>query len=183
MAQQKRNQITKGITPQQVKRIHVLIHDLSIDDDTYREVLIRRYGVTTCKDMIWGQAHDLIIELEKILRGLQRELAKEQLENAKQQEDAIPEPVPERFSELDSRPGKASAAQLRKIEAMWAEVSIVADPDARSRALRRFVARISGVDSLRFLDRDMVRKVINALNAMKRQKEKGGKEAKPKKAR
>jgi phage gp16-like protein len=162
MAQQKRNQIKKAITPQQVKRIHILIRDLNINDATYRKILDIHYGVTTCKDMDWGQANHVIIILEKMLRINQCE------SSTKQQAEPIPEPVPERFSELDSRPGKASAAQLRKIEAMWADVSIVADPDARSRALRRFVARISGVDSLRFLDRDMVRKVINALNAMQK---------------
>lgn len=156
---QTQKKAAKPITTAQIKRIHVVIHSLRIDDDTYRAALTERFSVTTCKDLSLNQAQAFIRELEAV--AIKHQHPEEQPAQAEKQ--------PERFSNLDNRPGMASAAQLRKIEAQWSDVSIVPDHDARGRALRTFIKRISGVADLRFLDSQGASKVINALNAMQKQ--------------
>lgn len=147
----------KPIAASQIRRIHTIIHALRIDDDTYRAALAERFGVTTCKDLSFDQAQAFIREFEERARKAATESHPEAAPTEKQ-----------RFSDLDNRPDMASGAQLRKIEAMWQEVSIITNQAARNRALRRFVHRVAGVADLRFLDREGASKVINALNAMKK---------------
>ena len=50
----------RPITKAQVRAIHVALHWLGIDDDTYRERLEHVYGVRTCKDLTRRQAHELL---------------------------------------------------------------------------------------------------------------------------
>lgn len=155
----------KPITAAQIKRIHTIVHILKISDDTYRDCLDSRFGVTSCKDLTVHQAHSFIYELEKLALEVQGNCDKAEREKARQKaEDA----KPKRFDNLDNRPGMANGAQLRKVEAMWQDISIMPEPDARGRALRHFIKRIAGVADLRFLDSQAVGKVINALNAMQR---------------
>jgi len=49
---------------------------------------------------------------------------------------------------------------------MWLDISIIPEPDARSRALRRFIKHIIGVADMRFLDSQGAGKVINAIKAI-----------------
>jgi Tfp pilus assembly protein PilP len=148
----------RPITPAQVKRIHTIVGILKIDDDTYRAALDSRFNVTTCKDLNLSQAQTFLQELEALAIKNYHQLPEPQ--KAEKQ--------PERYSNLDNRPGMATPAQLRKIESMWQGVSIIPDQDARNRALRSFVLRIAKVADLRFLDRDGASKVINALNVMEK---------------
>lgn len=160
MARQTRKQTPKPITTAQIKRIHTIISVLLIDDDTYRVALAERFGVTTCKNLSLYQAQAFIKELEDITQKIEQKTDYLEPKETEKQ--------PERFSNLDNRPGMATPPQLRKIEAMWQDISIVPEPDARNRALRRFVQRIAGVADLRFLDREGASKIINALNAMEK---------------
>lgn len=172
MAQaQRKNE--KPITAAQIKRIHTIVHILNISDDNYRAALDSRFNVTTCKDLTLHQAIRFIDELEKLALEVQGDRYKTNREEAKQKaeeaEQKAEEARPKRFDNLDNRPGMASAPQLRKIEAMWQDVSIIPDQDARGRALRHFIKRITGVADLRFLDSQGAGKVINALTAMQKQ--------------
>lgn len=157
---------TKPISQAQVKRIHTIVHILKISDDNYRAALDSRFNVTTCKDLTLHQAHSFIDELEKLASQVPVERNQAHREEAKR--EAEPE-KPKRFDNLDNRPGMASAPQLRKIEAMWQDISIIPEPDARNRALRHFIKRITGVADMRFLDNQGAGKIINALNAMQKQ--------------
>lgn len=179
MAQQKRKSTARPITAAQIKRIHTIIHILGISDENYRAALESRFGVTTCKDLTLLQAKSFIDELQELAHKDQQERYSRERAAARARAEAE---RPKKFDELDNRPGMASAAQLRKIEAMWADISIVDDLEARARALRRFVSRVAKVDGLRFLDSESAGKIINALNAMQRQGENSGKGSKPKNA-
>lgn len=171
--QAKKQTTAKPITAAQIKRIHTIKHLLGIPDDNYRDCLDTRFGVTTSKDLTLMQAKSFIDELDKYAMELQGERGKAERAAARQKADEAEAAKPKRFDDLDNRPGMASGPQLRKIEAMWQNISIVPDTDARGRALRRFIERITGVAGLRFLDAQMAGKVINALNAMeKRETEK-----------
>lgn len=164
MAQAQRS-TAKPISLAQIKRIHTIVHILNISDDNYRAALDSRFNVTTCKDLTLHQAHSFIEELEKLASQVQVERYQAQREEAKQKAEAE---KPKRFDNLDNRPGMASAPQLRKIEAMWQDISIIPEPDARARALRHFIKRITGVADMRFLDIEGAGKVINALKAMQK---------------
>ena len=163
MASQTGKQINKPITAAQIKRVHTLVHTLRIDDNTYRAALNERFSVTTCKDLNLNQAQEFIKDLEVVAIKHQHSKDAPPYQSEKQTK---------RFNDLENRPGMATPPQLRKIEAMWQNISIIPDQDARNRALRRFVHRIAAVADVRFLDREGASKVINALNAMERRNDK-----------
>jgi hypothetical protein len=149
MSQEQRT-TSKAITAAQIKRIHTIKHILGISDENYRAVLDSRFHVTSCKDLSLMQAKSFIDELDKYALKLQVNRNQAQQDAARQKAEverqAAEEAKPKRFDNLDNRPGMASGAQLRKIEAMWQDISTAPDGDARGRALRHFVKRIAGVD-------------------------------------
>lgn len=153
----------KPITAAQIKRIHTIVHLAGVSDDSYRAVLQHRFNVTSCKDLTLVQAVSLIDELEQFARKTSKERFDEKMEaEAREFENK----QPKRFDNLDNRPGMASGAQLRKIEATWQDISIIPEAEPRARALRRFIQRITGVADMRFLDVENASKVINGMNAM-----------------
>lgn len=156
----------KPITQAQIKRIHTIVHILKINDENYHAALDSRFNVTSCKDLTLMQAKSFIDELEKL--ALQVDQERNLAQHGATQQKAEAE-RPKRFDNLGNRPGMASAAQLRKIEAQWSDVSVVPDHEARARALRHFIKRVAGVSDMRFLDGQGAGKVINALSAMQRQ--------------
>ncbi len=163
MAQTQRK--TKPITAAQIKRIHTILHVLGISDENYRAALESRFSVTTCKDLTIQEAKSFLDELEKLALKTDRERYQTKMNKAAEE---FAGKQPKRFDNLDNRPGMATGAQLRKIEASWQEISIIPEVEPRARALRRFIQRITGVADIRFLDVEMAGKVINAMTAMQR---------------
>lgn len=172
----------KPITAAQIKRIHTIISILKVSDDNYRAVLDSRFGVTTCKALTITQAKSFLDELEELSRKMCNEQyqARQEADRQKAEEESrrAAESRPKKFDDLDNRPGMASGAQLRKIEAMWQDISIIPEAEPRARALRRFVLRITGCMGLRFLTDEDAGKVLNALTAMERRERQNGKNAK-----
>lgn len=145
-----------AITKNQIKMVHTLKNALQLDDPTYREILDTWFQAASSKDLSTAQAEVLIRELKDIAVSA----------GAWEQRS----PREKKFDEWQNRRGDmASPPQLRKIEAMWQEVSRSEDPDGRKKALRSFLERIVKVSDLRFLDVKSAGKVINALTAMKKQ--------------
>jgi len=137
------------INKQQIKAIHSLKNAIGMDDATYRAMLREFGGVETSTALTSRQA-DALIEDMKLKIGQKPWFRRKA----------------DRHVDLEGRPGMATAPQLRKIEASWDDVSRVADPEQRTKALRSFVFRVAKVSDLRFLDRAGAGKVINALEAM-----------------
>ena len=138
------------IEPMQIKLIHVLKGALSLDDPTYRELLLSRFRKNTSKKLTYSEASDLIREMEAhaVSVGVWRRKEK-------------------RYDRFGHRPGFASPKQLRMIEGMWKDVSRAQTEEDRKTALRHFLMRIVGIEDLRFLEPEHVRKVVNALKTMK----------------
>ncbi len=134
----------------QIKLIHTLKGALGLDDATYREMLAARFRKTTSKDLLHSEAADLIREMEAhaVSQGVWRRKEK-------------------KYDRFGNRSGFASPKQLRMIEGMWKDVSRAATVEDRAIALRHFLLRIVGVEDLRFLEPEHVRKVVNALKSMK----------------
>jgi hypothetical protein len=148
--------VQKQITKRQIKKIHTLVSKLGMSDEEYR-LLLSDYWVDTSKKLSYAEAEDLIQRLE-------REAIKKGVWSRYSLRGKM------RYEDLGERPGMATPAQLRMIEAMWKEVSHIHNIERRQRALRRFIFRIVGVSDMRFLEVLHVKKVIKALNEMKRQK-------------
>lgn len=142
------------ITMAQIKLVHALRRALLLDDDLalWQGLLYERFKVISSKELDKTQAASLIDEMQNkaIELGLW-----EKREDKRQ-----------RFNKLAGRPDMASPEQLRKIEAMWQEISHAPEGPERVSALRGFIARIAKVSDLRFLDQDGAGKVLNALKAM-----------------
>jgi phage gp16-like protein len=145
------------ITPRQIKIIHTIKGTLGMEDEAYRWLLQSMFGATSSKGLTWRQAESLIEDLQgKTGQPSPRKEVKQK---------ALP------FADLDGRPGMASGKQCRMIAAMWSEVSRAESAEAKMQALDRFVKRIAGVDSIRFLKGWQVEKVVKAINEMKKDKE------------
>lgn len=135
-----------AIAPSQIKAIHTAAKAKGIDDATYR-LRLKAYGASTCKDLTWQQAEELLDSLN----------------------GRAPSPTARlKYSDLDGRTGFASGAQCRLLAAMFAQVTRVAAEDeaGRDKALNNFCNRIAGVSALRMVKSYQVEKIVKALEAM-----------------
>ena len=147
------NRAIKNITAEQIKKIHILKNVLAWHEREYRATLMFNFGVVTSKDLTDSQAGDFIESLEDraIARGLWHKAA------GKNKHD-----------ELVNRPGMATPAQLRKIEALWYDTSRARDIKERAKGLRAFLSNHFKVADLRFIRQEKVKKIICALEHMKK---------------
>ena len=145
------------IKPWQVKRIHVLLGRVGVFDEDYRARLRKDYGVSSCKQLSSSQAGKLIKNMESIAKGMGIDVGQ-----------------PRRRREWKRRPGMATPAQLRKIEAMWADVSRQKTPGEKRKALGAFLEKRFGVSDLAFVTHEMPGKIIHTLEVMKKQKQQAG---------
>jgi len=143
-----------NIHPAQVRIIHALKYAIGLDDETYRSMLAA-YGAASSKNLSFTQAKDLIDKLEAsaISSGVWKK--KPGIDH----------------SSMIARPGYATWAQIKKIHAMWNEVSRQQDPESRTKALNTFLEKHFGITFIEWLPIDKVAKVIRTLAAMRAQKE------------
>ncbi len=150
------------INPNQIKKLHALKNALKIAEDDYRLAIMEVHGFSgTCKDLTEAEADQLVEkwQAEAIAKGVWQKPGTGEWHGKQKHED------------LGERDGFATAKQLRKIEAMWKEVSIYKDDQqARRKALKLFINRIAHVQELRFLTVKGAHQVITALISMKEAK-------------
>lgn len=154
------------ITKAQIKKIHTLKSILGLDDDLYREMLLK-FGVSSSNDLSLKDACTLIDILEVQAIGIN-----------KYQKQKV------RFDELSNRAEMATPAQLRKIEAMWSEFLKITDgmrscqmPHEKEvkrstarKSLRKLLRKLYHISDLRFLQREKVSKVLKTIETMINQK-------------
>lgn len=140
----------KTIEPGQVKRIHALANAIGISDEDYRARMMEEFGVRTCKKLSREQAARFIRSMEGTAGGLGLSVGARR----------------GRRREWKRRPGMATPAQLRKIEAMWVGVSRQGSLAAKQKALGAFLEKRFGVSDLRFVTHEMPGRIIRALEAM-----------------
>lgn len=139
-------------TKSQIKLIHALKSKLQIEEENYRTNLFGWFDVETSKDLDYAQAKQYIKKLEKeaIKKGVWQKTSWD-------------------MSHLDDRPDMATSAQLRKIKAMWKDVTGIKGSADREKALRSFILRIVKVADVRFVKKSMVKKLLKALSEMQKQ--------------
>ena len=130
---------------------------LGLDDDTYREMLFEYNGAESSKDL---SVYDANILLNK-LRNNAKEIG---VFNPK----ASTTMKQYKYNNLGWRSNRATPAQLRKIEAMWFDVSYARDDEARQKGLNTMVKRITGKENLKFITANDVKKVIKAIEEMQK---------------
>jgi hypothetical protein len=142
-----------SISTGQKSKIKMLQRALGIDRGVYEEMLMIGYGVSSCKELNYDQAQDLIRQLEK---------------------DAIDAGVWEKrrsattkwkYNELEGREGYATPKQLRMLNAMWHTSQAVREKT--DKAFESYVERIAGVTSIRFLKSYQVSKVKKAIEGLR----------------
>lgn len=144
-----------AITKQQIKILHTLKSKLGIEEDAYRAMIMDVHGFSdTSKDLSEPEATMLIDKLatQAKAKGVWTDPG---VRTSKR-----------KYDELGNRPGMASPAQLRMIEAMWAEVSTKRDAEARGAALEWFVFRICKVQKVIWLKSADVYKIVSAIKRM-----------------
>jgi len=143
-----KRKISKG----QIKKIHALKHALQLSDDDYRKLIyVNFYPANSSKRLSFEQAETFIKNLESmaIEKGVW-----------------TPYKGQSAYEDLGYREGMASPAQLRKIEAMWKDISGGGGGKARKKALRNWLNKYFGLSDLRFLSTARVNDVIHALGKM-----------------
>ena len=129
---------------EQYRQIHGLVRLLGMTDEAYRDMLRDRYQVESSKQLSTQQRSSLIKSLREQVHG-----------------------KVQKFNELSGRAKhKASPAQLRAIEAMWAQVSRAETSEDRRKALNAFCKRLTGVEVVTWICKDDAKVLIKAIHAM-----------------
>lgn len=129
---------------EQYRQIHGLVRLLGMNDEAYRDMLRDRYQVESSKQLSTQQRSSLIKSLREQVHG-----------------------KVQKFNELSGRAKhKASPAQLRAIEAMWAQVSRAETSEDRRKALNAFCKRLTGVEVVTWICKDDAKTLIKAIQAM-----------------
>lgn len=129
---------------EQYRQIHGLVRLLGMNDEAYRDMLRDRYQVESSKQLSTQQRNSLIESLREQVHG-----------------------KVQKFNELSGRARhKASPAQLRAIEAMWAQVSRAETSEDRRKALNAFCKRLTGVEVVTWICKDDAKVLIKAIHAM-----------------
>jgi hypothetical protein len=152
---------TDPIRARQIKLIHVLVHAIGMDDDTYRVMLGQFRAATgkpaeSSKDLTRDQRDVLLKRLEYVGEKIGRWQVRRDNRT--------------KYDELGYRPGMAAPSKLRKIEGMWKDVSYQKTTSDRERALRALLMRLYGVSDLRFLTDEQANKMLKTVSAMKKGK-------------
>ena len=150
--------VTKNmISTGQTKKIHALKNALKLEDVIYRKMLfINHYTAKSSKELTHEEATGFINFLEMMA-------TKKGVWTKYEGKDS--------HEKLGYRGDMATPAQLRMIEAMWKDVSVINDTKGRQKALRTWLHNKFKVSDLRFLDNSKAGKVIYALKQMKKRKQ------------
>lgn len=141
------------ISKDQIKIIHTLISKIPVSDEDYRAML-GGYSVSSSKDLSFEDAKEFVDILSKIAekKGVY-------VKNGGGKA---------RFSSMGNRDERAYPAQMRKIEAMWSDVSYMTTAEDKRSALNSFLSRRFGIDRIEWLPRNMVGKVIKSISSIKK---------------
>ena len=137
-------------TTSQIRKIHTLKNILGLDDDLYVDMLMD-FGVGTSKNLTYTEAIIFIEILED--RSVERRLWVKQ---------------PKKYEELNRDKQMATNAQLRMIEGLWREVCYFDNDKFAKISLCKFLKNKHKVDHVMFLTKYKASKVIQSLQAMKK---------------
>lgn len=141
---------SRPIEPYQKKRIHMLKSKLGMSEELYRDMLHAQAQVNSSNNLDYYQAADIIAHMEKNAAELKIGLS----------------PKTKKYDNLKRSNAYPTPAQLRYIEGLWNEKSR-ASAEMKAEALDKFIKRICGVDSIKFLKKKQVQPLLNAIKSLK----------------
>ena len=123
-------------------KIHIAKHQLAMEEDTYRALLERLFGVASAKDLTAFQHQELLAEFRRL--GWK--------------------PAPPKTAK--AAPVSLREPQLRKIRLLWSRLlEAGAVRSAQPEALAHFAQRLTGIERLEWLSVRQASAVIEALKA------------------
>lgn len=144
-------QSTQRIGNREKTIIHVAKARMGLDDTTYRDILRNHGKVESSLALDWRGYQAVMRRFKELGFSIRHKKSEKSAESAAK-----------KYDDLGQRPGMASPAMLRKIEAMWRDVARV-PTDA---ALRIFLMQRFGAGDLRFLSAAIAWRVVEALKKM-----------------
>jgi len=134
----------KPVSPEKramLGKVHIAKKDLALEEDSYRDLLERVTGKRSAAGLRQAELHDVIEELKRLGWKAKKTGPK--------------------------RAGKRKLAQgdqAAKIRALWLDLWHLGEiRDPSEDALAAFVARVTGVEALQWIDGDQADRVIKAL--------------------
>lgn len=128
-------------------KIHIAKKELGLEDDFYRNILYRKFKVSSSKSLSDSQALVLIHHFKE--KGWQ------------------PKSKPKKYDGEKGDIYSATPAQKRKIEVLWHNIYRGND---ETKHLRQFLFNHFKVSDINFLDKSKAHDVIEALKAMQRRR-------------
>lgn len=168
------NSKTSPISGGQIKKLHALANAMGWDKDQYRDNLQVQTGKESSLTLTFNQAGALIDDWERkaVAGGVWKQKLHSPYKPYSKKDHA---PYGKKYTDMAGRPGFASGAQCRKIDAMWSQVARAETGEPRDKALDTFIRNRFGVAGLRMLPMNDVGRVIKALEGMgAQQKSTGG---------
>jgi phage gp16-like protein len=129
-------------------KIHIAKKELNLSDDTYRDILYRKFRVGTSAALSNSQAMVLVHHFKDL--GWQ------------------PKTKPKKYDDQKGDVYSATPAQKRKIEAMWHDLY---RGNEETKHLRQFLWNHFKISDIRFLDKDKAYDVIEAMKSMTRRRQ------------
>ena len=135
-------------THSQIKQIHTLINVLGLDDELYRDMLAS-FGVCSSKSLTATEAQIFIEILNDKVKSTKINCHK-------------------KYDDFYSRDEvMATPPQLRKIEAIWKDISNHKEPKELKKSLRIFLHNHFKVEDVRFMTKTKASKIIPILEKIK----------------
>ena len=139
------------------RTIHALVARLGISDEDYRAMLWDRFHASSSKDLTTTQVTDLVASLHALLPESDR---------AAHPRPQVAAGARRRFESQAGRPDKASAAQLRMLEAAFVQRSRAQTLADKQAAFREFIRGRFRIDRVEWIPRDQVGRILRAITAI-----------------
>ncbi len=124
-------------------KIHIAKKELGIEDEHYREILYRKFRVSSSKSLSDSQALVLINHFKNV--------------------GWVPKSNTKKYDDQKGDIYSSTPAQKRKIEAMWHDIY---RGNSETKHLRQFLFNHFKVTDIKFLERRTAYEVIEALKQM-----------------
>src|SRR5574344_895853 len=135
------------ITPSQIRQIHTLKNILGLDDELYRDMLAS-FDVYSSKKLTETEATIFIEKIAFTKKNCHK-----------------------KYDELYTRDrNMATPPQLRKIEAIWSDISNAKSTEEFRKSLRHFISKQFHIDDIRFMTKYRASKIIAVLEKIKQVK-------------
>lgn len=141
------------IARNQIQKIHIAKKELALTEEDYRAVLLN-FNVTSSKALSYKEAEKLLVVFQELgwKPKTKKLTTKTDIANKTKYDELIPRPF-----------GFASPGQLRKVEAIYRDITKSSSNDGLNKLLKKIVK----IDHLTWLKKKDVPKILTCLENMR----------------